>query len=189
MNVAPFDIPADLDTPVSAFLKLAPLTPRFLLESVEGGERVGRYSILGFGDAEELRIEPGPVTPDPDGFLRQLRRAHADAPRLEPAGLPFTGGLVGAVSFEATRRAELDRLDFKLSALPPDARDEARARVDEITHLLVEKLLLTPTEQLKALGDEGPASYSEALTRLFGLAEQDRPANVEPFTRKSRTPR
>jgi len=87
--------------------------------------------------------------------------------------------------FEDIRRAELERLEFKLSALPP----EARARVDEITHLIVEKLLLTPTEQLKSLGDEGPASYSEALTRLFGLAEPDRAANVEPFTRKSRTPR
>ena len=68
--------------------------------------------------------------------------------------------------FEAIRRAELERLDFKLSALPPDAR----ARVDEITRLIVEKLLLTPTEQLKSLGDaETVGAYSEALTRLFGL--------------------
>src|SRR5262249_27314953 len=51
--------------------------------------------------------------------------------------------------FENIRRAELDRLDFKLASLPP----EARARVDEVTHLIVEKLLLTPTEQLKAAGD------------------------------------
>jgi len=36
----PFDIAADLDTPVSAYLKLAALKPRFLLESVEGGEQV-----------------------------------------------------------------------------------------------------------------------------------------------------
>jgi glutamyl-tRNA reductase len=85
--------------------------------------------------------------------------------------------------FEDIRRAELERLEFKLSALPP----EARARVDEITHLIVEKLLLTPTEQLKALGDaEASVSYAEALTRLFGLSEQDRTANVEPFTRKRR---
>jgi len=47
----PFDIAADLDTPVSAYLKLAPLGPRFLLESVEGGERLGRYSFIGFGGA------------------------------------------------------------------------------------------------------------------------------------------
>jgi hypothetical protein len=39
-----FDIAGDLDTPVSAFMKLAAFAPRFLLESVEGGERLGRYS-------------------------------------------------------------------------------------------------------------------------------------------------
>ncbi len=75
-------------------------------------------------------------------------------------------------SFESIRRAELDRLDFKLSALPPEARDEARARIDEITHLIVEKLLLTPTEQLKALSDPDTAAlYADAIARVFGLAE------------------
>jgi glutamyl-tRNA reductase len=91
--------------------------------------------------------------------------------------------------FEAIRRAELERLDFKLSSLPP----EARARVDEVTHLIVEKLLLTPTEQLKAAADADlVAAYSDALTRLFGLAEGDALAaasgasgerRVEPFAR------
>jgi len=51
-----FDIAADLDTPVSAFLKLAPFDPRFLLESVEGAERLARYSFIGLGSAFELRI-------------------------------------------------------------------------------------------------------------------------------------
>jgi glutamyl-tRNA reductase len=70
--------------------------------------------------------------------------------------------------FESIRRAELERLDFKLSALPP----EARARVDEITHLIIEKLLLTPTEQLKVLSDgDTITAYSEALSRLFGLSD------------------
>src|SRR5436309_14158045 len=92
--------------------------------------------------------------------------------------------------FEMIRRAELERLEFKMSTLPP----EARSRVDEITHLIVEKLLLTPTEQLKALGSsETVAAYSEALTRLFALAEQQasdhaenersRGGRVEPFKR------
>jgi len=82
--------------------------------------------------------------------------------------------------FETIRRAELERLHFKLSTLPP----EARARVDEITHLIVEKLLLMPTEQLKALNDADTAgAYSEALTRLFGLTESDEPRKVEPFSR------
>jgi glutamyl-tRNA reductase len=89
--------------------------------------------------------------------------------------------------FEQIRRAELERLDFKLAALPP----EARARVDEITHLIVEKLLLTPTEQLKALGDaETVGAYTEALTRLFGLADAEERRNVEPFSRnRSRSSR
>jgi glutamyl-tRNA reductase len=99
--------------------------------------------------------------------------------------------------FEVIRRAELERLEFKLSALPP----EARARVDEITHLIIEKLLLTPTEQLKALGDsESVEVYAEALTRLFDLTEssavreeptaESHRSRVEPFPRnRSRSPR
>lgn len=72
--------------------------------------------------------------------------------------------------FEAIRRSELARLDPKLSGLPPDGR----ARVDEVTRLIVEKLLLAPTEQLKSLGDaETIGSYTEALTRLFGLGERE----------------
>jgi glutamyl-tRNA reductase len=97
--------------------------------------------------------------------------------------------------FESIRRAELERLEFKLSALPP----EARARVDEITHLIVEKLLLTPTEQLKSLDDaETVGAYAEALTRLFALTEspadsqpdREPSSRVEPFGRpKGRSPR
>ena len=81
---------------------------------------------------------------------------------------------------------ELDRLDFKLASLPP----EARPVVDEISRLILEKILLTPTEQLKSVGDDETLSaYSEALFRLFGLGERagDAPGRgrgrVEPFTR------
>jgi glutamyl-tRNA reductase len=86
--------------------------------------------------------------------------------------------------FEAIRRAELERLDYKLAALTPDAR----ARVDEITHLIVEKLLLMPTEQLKSLGDADAVNlYGEALARLFGLGEDEQPdRKVEPFGRRTR---
>jgi len=89
--------------------------------------------------------------------------------------------------FEAIRRSELERLESKMSALPPDSR----ARVDEITHLIVEKLLLMPTEQLKTLGDSDLVNvYADALTRLFGLGDEE-PAErrkVEPFNRR-RSPR
>jgi glutamyl-tRNA reductase len=72
--------------------------------------------------------------------------------------------------FEAIRQSELLRLEPKLSGLPP----EARARIDEITRLIVEKLLLTPTEQLKAVSDETTImSYADALNRLFRLAAEE----------------
>jgi glutamyl-tRNA reductase len=72
--------------------------------------------------------------------------------------------------FEAVRQSELLRLEPKLAGLPP----EARARVDEITRLIVEKLLLTPTEQLKAVNDESTVlAYAEALNRLFRLAAEE----------------
>ena len=80
------------------------------------------------------------------------------------------------------------RLDGKLSGLPP----EARARVDEVTRLIVEKLLLEPTEQLKALPDEETqVAYTEAVNRLFRLREgealspvDDGAAEVTPADRR-----
>lgn len=70
-----FDIAADLDTPVSAFLKLRPLRPRFLLESVEQGVRLSRYSFIGFGDCFELRLDRQGLTIG--GERRpQIGRAH-----------------------------------------------------------------------------------------------------------------
>jgi glutamyl-tRNA reductase len=76
--------------------------------------------------------------------------------------------------FESIRLAELERLDAKLAGLSPDAR----SRVDEITRLIVEKLLLNPTEQLKTLGDaDRVARYTDALNRLFAL---DREKDPEP---------
>jgi glutamyl-tRNA reductase len=72
--------------------------------------------------------------------------------------------------FEAIRLSELHRLEAKLAPLPP----EARARVEEITRLLVEKLLIGPTMQLKSIGDaETVATYTEALSRLFNLTTDD----------------
>lgn len=85
--------------------------------------------------------------------------------------------------FEAIRQSELSRLESKMSGLPP----EARARLDEITHLIVEKLLLTPTEQLKAVNDETMAvAYSDALNRLFSLADQK--PRAAPPPEKTETP-
>jgi glutamyl-tRNA reductase len=71
--------------------------------------------------------------------------------------------------FDSIRKAELARLEPKLAKLTPDAR----ARLEEVTRLLVEKLLLAPTEQLKATTDEeSVAAYAETLNRLFKLQDQ-----------------
>ena len=114
---APFDIAADLDTPVSAYLKLAPFRPRFLLESVEGGERLARYSFIGFGDCLEVRIDADGVAigdaraPRPRSrreFLDTLRTALAAAPQPKPElpGVPLSGGLVGYTAYDAVRYFE-----------------------------------------------------------------------------------
>jgi anthranilate synthase component 1 len=113
----PFDIAADLDTPVSAYLKLAPFRPRFLLESVEGGERLARYSFIGFGDCLEVRFDAAGLTiggvhsPRPASkleFLDALRGALARAPRPLPEvpGVPLLGGLVGYTAYDAVRYFE-----------------------------------------------------------------------------------
>jgi anthranilate synthase component 1 len=114
---APFDIAADLDTPVSAYLKLAPFRPRFLLESVEGGERLARYSFIGFGNCLEVRLDASGLyvgdrhTPRPQTrteFLDALRGALACAPQPTPEipGVPLSGGLVGYTAYDAVRYFE-----------------------------------------------------------------------------------
>jgi anthranilate synthase component I len=110
---SPFDISADLDTPVSAYMKLAPFRPRFLLESVEGAERLGRYSFIGFGDALSVRLDRaglhygGQTRSLASGLLPALREALAHAPTLAPeAGLPFDGGLVGIAAYDIVRHFE-----------------------------------------------------------------------------------
>ena len=117
MTAGLFDIAADLDTPVSAYLKLKPFRPRFLLESVEGGERLARYSFIGFGDCLEFRLDDDglqlgaerlPRPADQPQLLDALRRALAEAPRpeAEVAGFPLLGGLVGVASYDLVRYFE-----------------------------------------------------------------------------------
>jgi anthranilate synthase component I len=123
----PFDIAGDLDTPVSAYAKLAAFKPRFLLESVEGGERLARYSFIGFGDVMEVRLTETELTvgkrrqaapTDAAGLLAALRQALAEAPRPQPeiATVPLAGGLVGYASYDIVRYFE--KLPRRATALP-----------------------------------------------------------------------
>ena len=113
----PFDIAADLDTPVSAFMKLKPLGARFLLESVERGEQLARFSFLGLGSVLELHVDPqgltlnGKTRSRPSGraeVLAALREGLRAAPQLAPQadGIPFQGGLVGYADFDLIHELE-----------------------------------------------------------------------------------
>jgi anthranilate synthase component I len=124
----PFDIAADLDTPVSAYLKLKPFKPRFLLESVEGGERLARYSFIGFGDCSEVRLDQrglsidGRTSPTPSTrreLLDALRGALAQAPQPKPQipGVPLPGGLVGVAGYDLVRHFE--RLPTRARSVEP----------------------------------------------------------------------
>jgi anthranilate synthase component 1 len=123
----PFDIAGDLDTPVSAFAKLAPFEPHFLLESVEGGERLGRYSFIGFGEALHVRLTSSAFTagkdslPVPRGraeLLNGLRAALKSVALPQPAlgDVPLAGGLVGFASYDVVRFFE--RLPQRAQPLP-----------------------------------------------------------------------
>ena len=119
-NVVPVytDLMADFETPVSAYAKLKEAGPSFLLESVEGGETLSRYSFIGCrprkmlvcGPAQSEIREPGraarvvPTPPDPLTLLKEEMQGYR--PVTIP-GLPrFTGGAVGFIGYEYVTRIE-----------------------------------------------------------------------------------
>ena len=102
------EVVADLETPVSAYLKIAAgaAGPSFLLESVEGGERMARYSFIGAEPYRTLRTGDG----QPDGARDPLPLIEEELARHRPAqvaGLPrFVGGAVGYLAYETVHYFE-----------------------------------------------------------------------------------
>ena len=165
---------ADQLTPVLAYRRLvAPderNAPSFLLESVEGGERQGRYSILGSRPVKEIVATGGFGGDDP---LARMRRATADI-ELSPASatardaLPacFLGGWVGYAAYDAVRYAEPE----KLNQPPRDDRglpDVAFAlydgvvvfdHVDKMVHV-VQLALVAPDADIEGV-------YNQAVSKL-----------------------
>lgn len=108
------EISADLETPISVYMKLSGETPSFLLESVEGGERIARYSFIGvqpraqyiLRDSEiEIKDSDGTRTiqydNDPTYFLQQeMSRFNFKA---QPGVPRFIGGLVGYLGYESVQ--------------------------------------------------------------------------------------
>src|SRR5208337_1669225 len=116
---------ADLETPVSAFLRAAwPEREAFLLESVEGGEQVGRYTFIGIepfkrilARGRSITITEGKrVTQSEGDIFEVLRKALGGHKPARLKGLPpFTAGAVGFFSYDAVRQIE---------RLPELAKDE-----------------------------------------------------------------
>ena len=108
-NIIPVcrEIGADLLTPVAAFLRIARGARQpFLLESVEGGEAIARYSFLGRDPVALVRatVDGGPTGDDP---LRELRRTMSGHRPVRLGDLPrFTGGAVGYLSYDVVRLLE-----------------------------------------------------------------------------------
>ncbi|MCI0426083.1 MAG: anthranilate synthase component I family protein [Actinobacteria bacterium] len=195
-----FDIPADLHTPVSAYLRLASLGPRYLLESVEGGH-TGRYSFIGFGPTRRFTVErdgvyEGETLVDPD-VLPGLRSALSSTSPCLPSGSPFGGGLVGVTGFDMVRRL------YPLPASPHDGDGPhgvylATASILVFDHLTRRMALLhagEPTERAELRRDvmgllrgpldpvHGPAAHSEASP---AMTEREFISGVETVKRHIR---
>lgn len=187
------EVLADLETPISVFMKLCLDEPgAFLLESVEGGEKVARYSFLGCrplitlahkngvsrllqGDEASEYRTVGQVTGGDRGErlegdpLSHLRQAMSRYAVYQPAGLPrFAGGPVGYLAYDAVRAYERlpegqpDDLDL------PDALFMAPELVVVFDHLKHKLLLITNTLP----GGEPEVAYRRALALLDRAAER-----------------
>src|SRR5438874_8333473 len=166
---------ADLETPVSAFAKLRRLGGAFLLESAEGGERMGRYSFIGVAPREVIVSREG----DP---LERLRRAMAGYERIAGPGLPrFSGGAVGYVGYEAARHFERLPLAARDAHGLPDAVFGIYDTVVAFDHLRHTMLLVAHA----ADGDRAAAEHR--LAELDALL--DAPLVLPPPERVARTQR
>lgn len=124
---------ADIETPVSAYIKLANAPYSYLLESVQGGEKWGRYSIIGLPCEKVIRIKANTVTienqrqlleqhecHDPLQFIRDYQQQYQVA--KDDSLPPFFGGLVGSFAYDVVRYVELDLAANTLSD-PLDSDD------------------------------------------------------------------
>ena len=182
--------PADLETPIGAFLRLDDGGPAYLLESVEGGERLGRYSFLGVGPRRLLEVRDGlariqtrPVTVPvyaPDLPVETLPatdplmaiRGFVPRRRVQPTeGMPrFTGGAVGALAYDAISSFEpsVPLPDRDPVAVPIAAFIETDLVLvfDHLTHTLSAIASLhTETPDLEGRYRIAEAAIFEALER------------------------
>lgn len=179
---------ADLDTPLSLYLKLANKPFSYLLESVVGGERFGRYSFIGLPCQDYLKVEGETVSVyqnhqlidthqgDPMGFIEAYQASFKtpDIPNLPR----FTGGLIGYFGYETVHYFEpkLPKNDKKDVIGTPDIMlmlSEELAVIDNLSgkiHLIV------------YANPEDPNAYNKARLRLEALRIQTRQSYALPLS-------
>jgi anthranilate synthase component 1 len=196
------EVPADLDTPVSVYLKLAGEEPSFLLESVTGGEQVARYSFIGtrLHTAFILRgrtmavhtptgVERYSLANDGDP-LNLLRESLAGYHQAQIVGLPrFSGGLVGYLGYETAQFFEpsvrIDRTTSELVEGTPDAIFLLADTLVAFDHAFGRLLLIANTR----VNAEGVPDLISANSRLDELqARLEGPLPSEPELSGKMTP-
>src|SRR5437763_10208762 len=165
---------ADTETPVSAYLKLRGSGPSFLLESAEGGQRVGRWSFLGARQRSVIRLDGGTLAVD--GVERPFDDPYAavteELARYRAAPLadlpPFAGGAVGLFGYDLVRWAE-----------PTVGRRPNELGVPDLA-LMVSDVLLAFDHLRRELtilanvfaGDDFERAYSDAVAAITDVRER-----------------
>jgi anthranilate synthase component 1 len=169
---------ADTETPIGVFHKLSGGRPRaFLLESVEGGERSGRYSFIGFDVEKQLSFGRG--SRDPLRALEQELLGYRVAPRPELP--PLSGGAVGFLGYEAVRHLEDVPLAARRDLDVPDAAFLLAEELAVFDHLRGQLVILTLVSLTgdRAAAREAGVRRLAALVRRLEEAAPPRLASVE----------
>jgi anthranilate synthase component 1 len=190
-------VTADLETPVSAFLRIAADEPEaFLLESVEGGEQVGRYTFIGIQPYKKIVSRGISIMVEEKGERREfegdifaeLKQAlSGHTPARLPGLPPFTAGAVGFFSYDVVRQIErlpslaVDELGVPDACLMFFDQVLAFDHVKKEIHLIVTADLAREA----AAGKSATAAYAHAIKRLNRL--EKRLARALPKSKKKHT--
>jgi anthranilate synthase component 1 len=168
----------DCDTALGLYARVGATSGSFLLESVQGGEKWGRYSIIGLPAYRKIKVEGSTVTietgdqlqsfacDDPLVWLTELHEQYAAA--SESAGLPrFSGGLVGYWGYDSVRWME-PRLQGKAPADTLNVPDIYLFVADEV--LVVDNL--SGLTQIIVHVEDSPAQIQAGEARLAQIAQQ-----------------
>jgi anthranilate synthase component 1 len=183
------ELPADTETPISVYLKLRGLGPSFLLESVEGGEHLARYSMIGTQPRALVRSFGQRVVVEQEGAWRETQLKQGDVldvlrdlmPRYPAdldADLPrFSGGAVGYLGYDMVRAFE----DLRSACPPkgnlPDAAFMLCDRLVIVDHVKHRLLLIAHA----AVGDRQAAREAEAaLDEMVARLRRPLPEPTSP---------